>query len=189
MPLLSLVLLFLFSDVASAKEPFAPFARLTLLEDTDLSGSDYRAIKDGSLQDCRNACLKEEQCKAYTYNHGARYCFLKDKIPKRSPFKGASSGTKYIHRMIPTGPEPNPTTKQIVDTWLRSHELCREGSDDKPVAQAWCEVRDALGVVLELRDICYGKKDQAKTEFYWHQCEATSQRIKVPKSVSSIRGE
>jgi hypothetical protein len=186
---LSILLLIKLMLVASAQDSFAKTDHLTILDNIDLPGGDYRSLKDGSLQSCRNVCLKEKRCKAYTYNKTARVCFLKDKISKRAQFKGASSGIKYIRHVIATASETSPTTKEIVDTWLRSNELCRGESGDKPVTWAWCEVREALGVVLELRNWCYGTEGQGGTQMIWHKCDATSLRVKIPKSVSSLGGE
>jgi hypothetical protein len=186
---LSILLLIKLMLVASAQDSFAKTDRLTILDNIDLPGGDYRSIKDGSLQSCRNVCLKEKRCRAYTYNLRAKVCFLKDKISKRAQFKGASSGIKYTHDVMATAQNTSPSTKSIVDSWYKANELCRGESGDKPLTWAWCEVREAIGFVLELRNWCHGLEGQGGAQMVWHKCEATSLHIKIPKSVSSLGRE
>ena len=186
---LCLLLLLPLMAFASAQDSFAQFDRLTILDNTDLPGGDFRSIKGGSLQSCRDVCLQEKRCRAYTYNQKASVCFLKERVLKRTQFKGAISGIKYTHGVMATAQDTSPSTKSIVDSWYKANELCRGESGDKPVTWAWCEVREALGVVLELRNWCHGKEGQGGAQMVWHKCEANSLHIKIPKSISSLGGK
>ncbi len=186
---LCLLLLLQFMAFVSAHDSFAQFDRLTVLDNTDIPGGDYRSIKGGLLQSCRNACLKDKRCRAYTFNHRAKVCFLKERISKRAQFKGATSGVKFAHGMLATPSDPGPPTKAIIDTWSRANALCGGESKETPETWAWCDVREALGVVLELRNWCRGKKGEGKAQMSWHKCEATSLHNKIPKSVSSLGRE
>ncbi len=186
---LRLLLLLQCVTLFGAHESFAQFDRLTVLNNMDIPGGDFRSIKDGTLQSCRDDCLKDERCKAYTFNHRAKVCFLKERISKRIKFNGATSGVKFTHGILASPPDPGPPTKAIIDTWARATALCRGESKEKPETWAWCDVSEALGVVLELRDWCRGKKGQEQAQMAWHKCEAASLRAKVPKSVSSLGRE
>ena len=173
----------------SAHEAFAQRDRLTVLDNMDIPGGDFRSIKDGTLQNCRDDCLKDERCKAYTFNHTAKVCFLKERISKRIKFNGATSGVRFTHGILAKPADPGPPTKAIIDTWARATALCRGESKEKPETRAWCDVSEALGVVLELRDWCRGKKGEEQAQMAWHKCEARSLRVKIPKSISSLRRE
>ncbi len=184
---LGLLLLLLFTAFIGAHESFARFARLSILENMDIPGGDYGSIKDASLQSCRDECLKDDRCKAYTFNHRAKVCFLKERVSKRKPFKGATSGVKFGHGILATTTEP--PIKAIINTWARSDALCLNAPKHAPATWAWCDVSEALGVVLQVRNWCRGKKGEDPAKMVWHKCEATSLRKKIPKSVSSLGGE
>ena len=186
---LRLVLLLQLSVFVGAHASARQFDRLSILNNTDIPGGDYDSSKDRTLQGCRDDCLNDERCKAYTYNHHAKVCFLKERISKRETFKGATSGVKFSHAMLASPSDPGPPTKTIIDTWARATALCLGESKDKPETWAWCEVSETLGVVLELRNWCRGKKGEEAAQMAWHKCEATSLRTKIPKSVSSLGRE
>ncbi|MDA7949208.1 MAG: PAN/Apple domain-containing protein [Hyphomicrobiaceae bacterium] len=184
-----LLLLLQFSVFVAAHAAPKQLDRLTILADTDIPGGDYDSSKDRTLQGCRYDCLQDKRCKAYTYNHKAKVCFLKERISKRARFKGATSGVKFTHAMLTSTPDPGPPTKTIIDSWARAEALCLGESKKKRETWAWCNVSETLGVVLELRNWCRGKKGEAGAQMVWHKCEATSLRRKIPKSVSSLGRE
>ncbi len=189
MRLLCLVLLLQCVAFVGAREAFAQRERLTVLEDTDIPGGDFRSIKDTTLQGCRNDCLEDKRCKAYTFNQRAKVCFLKARISKRIQFKGATSGVRFTHGILVAPADPGPPIKAIIDTWARATALCRGESKANPETWAWCDVSDSLGVVLQLRNWCRGKKGEDRAKMVWHECEATSLRTQIPKSVSSLGRE
>ena len=63
-----------------------------LSRDTDFYGFDFKTLKKVTLDQCQSACLKTQNCKAFTYNVKAEFCFLKSDFAKATPFKGAISG-------------------------------------------------------------------------------------------------
>ena len=65
---------------------------LIISEDTDFYGFDFKTLKKVSLNQCKASCLKTRECKAFTYNVKAQFCFLKSDFSKATPFKGAISG-------------------------------------------------------------------------------------------------
>ena len=46
----------------------------------NLGGGDIRHFrtKKSGLLTCRNACMKDKRCKAFTYNKAAHHCWLKN---------------------------------------------------------------------------------------------------------------
>ena len=185
MHLLCLLLLLQFMVFISARESHAQLDRLSVLDNMDIPGGDYSATKDRTLQGCRYDCLQDERCKAYTYNHTAKVCFLKERVSKRARFNGATSGIKFSHGILADTSKAAPPTQAIIDTWARATSLCRGESKKKRETWAWCDVSKTLGVVLQLRNWCRGKKGEKRAEMVWHKCEAKSLRTRIPKSVSS----
>lgn len=61
-------------------------------ENSDFFGFDLRAEKDVSLEQCKTICLGDNQCRAFTYNISAQWCFLKSDHADRAPFSGAVAG-------------------------------------------------------------------------------------------------
>ncbi|WP_099516047.1 PAN/Apple domain-containing protein [Microvirga ossetica] len=56
---------------------------------------------------CASLCRSESQCRAYTYNKTARWCFLKDRVGEAQRFIGAFSGMK----------KTAPTANAITGEW------------------------------------------------------------------------
>ena len=77
----------LFSGSAIAGE-----RRIILSEDCDYFGFDYKTVKDVSLVECKDACLADKQCKAFTFNVNAGWCFLKNGTGELKSFAGAVAG-------------------------------------------------------------------------------------------------
>ena len=51
--------------------------RIIISEDADYFGFDYRVVKKTPLENCKKVCLRDDQCRAFTYNTSAEWCFLK----------------------------------------------------------------------------------------------------------------
>lgn len=73
-----------------------------------------------------------------------------------------------------------PSVEEIIKQVTAANSLCRGGSGDDKETLAWCDVRAALQVVLELRNWCYGKENQDAYQYQWHQCGPGSLHVKVP---------
>ncbi|WP_439271697.1 alpha-2-macroglobulin family protein [Pseudochrobactrum sp. HB0163] len=61
-------------------------------QDADYPGFDLRTEKNVSLDACQNICLQDEQCRAFTYNVKAQWCFLKTDYKQLNVFEGAVAG-------------------------------------------------------------------------------------------------
>jgi len=70
----------------------APARQLLVIEDADYYGRDIQVLKDVDLAACETACLTTANCRAFTYNTKARWCFLKDQFRDLRTFVGAISG-------------------------------------------------------------------------------------------------
>ena len=59
----------------------------TLEHNTDRFGADYRDFDlptDASPQVCQQECLKEDRCRAFSYEKGQNsHCWLKDDVPEQ----------------------------------------------------------------------------------------------------------
>ena len=78
--------------------PFGPLAHaaegraIETVKDRDYFGFDLRAEQNVSLDQCKASCLGDTQCRAFTYNTKARWCFLKSDYATLNPFVGAVAG-------------------------------------------------------------------------------------------------
>ena len=92
----------------------------------DLHGNDIRGLLRVDYAACITACLAEAGCAAFTYNTGARACFLKSADGQPSPFSGAISGRVFLR--------PSPQTPHL--DFLPGH--WREAARDVVAAMgAW----------------------------------------------------
>ncbi len=66
--------------------------RIVTIDDADFFGGDYRTVKDVDLDGCKSACLQDNQCRAFTYNTSANWCFLKSDFGQLQGFSGAIAG-------------------------------------------------------------------------------------------------
>ena len=70
-----------------------PERRITVEPGVDFYGSDLRSIFGTTLPICRDACLAESACTAFTFNTAASACFLKSDDGARTAFPAALSAT------------------------------------------------------------------------------------------------
>ena len=66
--------------------------RIVLTDDADYFSGDYSIRENVTLEACQQACLEDNQCRAFTYNVSAGWCFLKDTIGELRSVVGATSG-------------------------------------------------------------------------------------------------
>ncbi|WP_428687433.1 MG2 domain-containing protein [Roseibium sp.] len=93
--------------LALAAGTFAPIPgadaqdrRIVTIDDADFFGSDYRTVKDVDLEGCKSACLGDGQCRAFTFNTSAGWCFLKTDFGELQSFTGAIAG-RVVEVMAP----------------------------------------------------------------------------------------
>ena len=80
-----------------------PERRITVEPGVDFYGSDLRSIFGTTLPICRDACLAEGACTAFTFNTAANACFLKSDDGARTAFPTALSAT-----LAPAARRPAP---------------------------------------------------------------------------------
>ena len=66
--------------------------QITTFDNADFFGFDLRAEKNVSLERCKSSCLSDRQCRAFTYNSSAQWCFLKSDFNQLNRFEGAIAG-------------------------------------------------------------------------------------------------
>ncbi|MBO6756060.1 MAG: alpha-2-macroglobulin family protein [Roseibium sp.] len=87
--------------LAVLSEPvLAQDRRIVTIEDADYFGSDYRTVQDVDLEACKAACLNDRQCRAFTFNTSAGWCFLKSDFGQLQSFQGAVAG-RVVEVQVP----------------------------------------------------------------------------------------
>jgi len=66
--------------------------RILLTPDADYAGFDYNTIKGTDIEGCKAACLADGNCRAFTFNNKAGWCFLKSDFGALASFPGATAG-------------------------------------------------------------------------------------------------
>ena len=87
-----LFLLAFFPVLILAQSAVSQERRLVVTEGADYFGADYDIRRDVDLETCQAACRDDDQCRAFTYNASARWCFLKSEVGELRAVEGAVSG-------------------------------------------------------------------------------------------------
>ncbi|MEP1208241.1 MAG: alpha-2-macroglobulin family protein [Rhizobiaceae bacterium] len=66
--------------------------QVVISENSDYFGFDLRSEKDVSLDQCKLICIKDRDCRAFTYNTRVNWCFLKSDYSQIIAFEGATAG-------------------------------------------------------------------------------------------------
>ena len=111
------ILGFLF--LAFTGQAFAVEARhVVTTQDADYFGFDLRSEQNLTLDQCKTSCLGDSQCRAFTYNTKAKWCFLKSDFATVKPFAGAVAG-----KVVPISGDPDigaPPALAWYPSWMES---------------------------------------------------------------------
>jgi hypothetical protein len=112
----------------------AAVPRIETHPDSDYFGFDLRVEQDISLDQCKQTCLGETQCKAFTYVEKQRWCFLKTDqgVIKRS--SGAIAGRVVAAPSAPDIGAPQALT--FLPDYLAAEEDRTRQQIGKPPAGA-----------------------------------------------------
>jgi uncharacterized protein YfaS (alpha-2-macroglobulin family) len=99
--------------IAHSTAAMAGERRVIRSVDADYFGFDYRTVEEVTLDECTAACVKDDTCRAFTYNVKARYCFLKSDHGELKAFAGAVAG-----RVVETEPAQKPAGEAKALTFL-----------------------------------------------------------------------
>lgn len=83
-------------------------------ENADYFGFDYRTVKDVTEKQCAQACVTDQQCKAFTFNQSANWCFLKDEAGELQSAEGAIAGRIVAKTVREPDSFNNPAELQFV---------------------------------------------------------------------------
>ena len=86
--------------------------------DGDYFGFDRRSEQNVTLDQCKTSCLGDSQCRAFTYNTKAKWCFLKSDFATLKPFAGAVAG-----KVVPLTGDPDlgaPPAVAWFPDWMAS---------------------------------------------------------------------
>lgn len=61
-------------------------------QNSDYFGFDLRSVENVSLDQCKQVCLDDNACRAFTYNTKVNWCFLKSDFNQLIAFEGAVAG-------------------------------------------------------------------------------------------------
>lgn len=99
--LVGVMLLLAVAGIGRAADATAvPERRAVAEAGTDFYGGDIRSIFGTTLDLCRDVCLAETGCRAFTFNRASNACFLKSGVAERAPFPNAVSAV-----VVETPPE------------------------------------------------------------------------------------
>ncbi|SFJ82734.1 alpha-2-macroglobulin family protein [Jannaschia pohangensis] len=77
---------------AALAQEAIPERRLIITDNVDLPGADLGSYFDTTYEFCRNTCLGDAQCTAFTFNKRSNACFPKSQVGTAEEFIGAVSG-------------------------------------------------------------------------------------------------
>ncbi|SIS80799.1 alpha-2-macroglobulin family protein [Paracoccus saliphilus] len=98
--------------------------RIVTTENADYFGFDLRTEKNVSLDQCKAICLEDQQCRAFTYNSKAQWCFLKSDFTRPNPSEGAVAGRVVVEAAAPDLGAP-PALRFVPEHVLREAEQYR----------------------------------------------------------------
>lgn len=70
-------------------------AKMKVMRKINLPGQDYVHFKAKKSKNCSNKCLKDPNCKAFSFNQTTRICWLKAGKPQEQYQENIVSGFKY----------------------------------------------------------------------------------------------
>ena len=91
--------------------------RIVTIENADYFGFDLETVRDVTLADCSQICLAQEDCRAFTYNNNANWCFLKSGYGELRTFVGAVAG-RVVEGPAQREVMPRPDLSFLPD-WVR----------------------------------------------------------------------
>lgn len=103
--------LFVFTASALAQSSLIPERRLTVSRDVDFFGADLQSLFNTTFQACRQVCLTNPRCKAFTFNTRSNACFPKAGVRRVDPYTGALSA-----RIAETDPSLQVRARQVRKT-------------------------------------------------------------------------
>lgn len=134
--------------------------QIETFENADFFGFDLRAEKDVSLDQCKAICLGDSQCRAFTFNTSAQWCFLKSDHSTMAPFDGAVAGKVVSFDNLPD--LGSPPTLDFVSDGLSSE--AREMRRNIAASR----VKSGLGALKKAaRDALAAGSYEAAADYFW----------------------
>ncbi|MBX3576754.1 MAG: alpha-2-macroglobulin family protein [Rhizobiaceae bacterium] len=95
-----------------------PARTVVTTQNSDYFGFDLRTEQNVTLDQCSQVCLGDQQCRAFTYNTRAQWCFLKSDYALMQPFEGAVAG-----KVVAVSGDPDigaPAELTFLPDWLQN---------------------------------------------------------------------
>lgn len=128
-----------------------------------------------------------EPCKIISYPNGNQLAFnegsiigaaFADAIAGRLETASYSQpnrlGSSDLESRRPELPSWTNEERVAIADWMKANHDCRGGSDPRLVADACANRDDVYGPKLAMAGICYGRDNEAGSEFVMHRCEEDS---------------
>ena len=90
--LFSICLAVIFTLLCASANAQQSARQIETIENSDYPGFDLRSEKGITLDACKQICIDDLKCKAFTYNGKVKWCFLKSDFRDSAAFKGATAG-------------------------------------------------------------------------------------------------
>ncbi len=100
-----------------AQDAAAGGRHIVTVPDGDYFGFDIGTLKNVEQADCEQACLADQECRAFTYNTRAKWCFLKSAAGELRGFPGAVAGRVVEGAAQPVAALPKPELGFVPD-WI-----------------------------------------------------------------------
>lgn len=147
-----LIALGAFSSAHAASES----RKVVTVNNGDYYGFDLRSEKNVTLDACKQACIDDDACRAFTYNPKVKWCFLKSDYKKLNAAPGAIAG-----RIVSTGgtsaevaaepdlgaaPQPGFLSRQFISDarYFRDNLSIESGQEELTAEELAGQAREAL---------------------------------------------
>ncbi|XWV26955.1 hypothetical protein QJ857_gp0094 [Tupanvirus soda lake] len=87
-------------------QPYGPNRRSTYLAQTNCPGSNINSTRVPNVNNCQNLCIRDDNCKMWSFNNLNQQCFLKNQVRPCKPNSNYTSGRIIDNK--PPQPHPYP---------------------------------------------------------------------------------
>lgn len=142
---------------SSGGRPPANIAGLKIQDNVKINGGDYQNFTVNNVQECAQACARDNTCTAFNYGKEQRDCWLKNSVPQTENNNTVISGVKDGHR----GGNNQQAQNNRVGNMQLEPNVKRNGGDYKNFTVANVqECAQACNRDSQCRSFNYGKEQR-----------------------------
>ncbi len=138
-----------------------PTRSVVITRDGDYFGFDLRTEQNVTLDQCRESCIADQSCRAFTYNPKVKWCFLKSDFSRLDTFPGAVAG-----KIVVTAAEPDigaPSRLPFASDQLRQDAQAMR--DNLSITEDQQQLGQAGLLMLANNELSAGNYDSALAVF------------------------